>query len=189
MAYKPYEKLITPEQKEIILAQKLFFVGTAGTEGTVNVSPRGHDTFRILNDKQVAWVDYHGSGNETYRHLSELNRITVMFCDFEGMKQIIRLFGKARSILPNDPDFQPTLDEMNFEFDPVIRQLFLVDIELTSNSCGSGVPVFSYLQEGTLVDKWRKRHEAGDFEKVTKRVSSLPRPVDVLNDPNYWENN
>ena len=183
---KPYLQAISDEQKKTILAQKLFFVGSAGPEGTVNVSPRGHECFRILNDNQVAWIDYPGSGNETALHLKELNRITIMFCDLVGTAQIVRLFGTGRSVLPEDTEFQSLLEEMGFEFDPVIRQIFVVDVQLTSNSCGSGVPVFEYKEEGTLVEKWQKREKAGQFKEVFEKVASLPRPKDVLGDPSYF---
>jgi predicted pyridoxine 5'-phosphate oxidase superfamily flavin-nucleotide-binding protein len=33
---------------EFIGHQKMFFIGTAGREGKINLSPKGMDTFRIL---------------------------------------------------------------------------------------------------------------------------------------------
>jgi len=54
-----------------IQAQSVFFVATAplDTNGHVNLSPKGLDTFRILGPKAVAYLDIFGSGVETIAHL------------------------------------------------------------------------------------------------------------------------
>ena len=52
-----------------IEAQKMFFVATAPSgHGHVNMSPKGHDTFRILGPHEVAFLDLGGSGIETVAH-------------------------------------------------------------------------------------------------------------------------
>ena len=56
-----------------IEAQSLFFVATAplAADGHVNVSPKGDlKWFRILGPRQVAYLDFVGSGAETIAHLS-----------------------------------------------------------------------------------------------------------------------
>ena len=53
-------------------------------DGRVNVSPKGGDTFRVIDDNRVIWLNLTGSGNETAAHLAEQDRMTVMFCAFEG---------------------------------------------------------------------------------------------------------
>lgn len=178
-AQRPYEPRITEEQKRTIAAQRVFFVATAGPEGAVNISPRGHDCLRILSDQRVAWVDYPGSGNETAECLLQLNRITLLFCDLEGSAYTVRIFGRGRAVLRTDSEFETLLDLMQIDADPIIRQIFVVDVLLTSNSCGSGVPIFAFKSDGTLVNKWRKTSEAGRLEEVQRRVA-LPRPDDVL---------
>src|SRR6266851_2131756 len=72
-----YEAL-TPELREFIEAQPVFFTATAPNSGRINVSPKGMDTFRILDDRTVAYLDLTGSGNETSAHLRENGRITAM---------------------------------------------------------------------------------------------------------------
>ncbi|CAM3917658.1 hypothetical protein COLU111180_14385 [Cohnella lubricantis] len=37
-------------------------------EGHVNLSPKGHDSLRILSTNRVAYLDLTGSGNETSAH-------------------------------------------------------------------------------------------------------------------------
>ena len=47
--------------------QPMFFVATApsGDGGHINLSPKGLDTFRIIDPRTVAYLDLVGSGAET----------------------------------------------------------------------------------------------------------------------------
>ena len=45
---------ISPVLHEFIGKQKVFFVGTAASDGRVNVSPKGMDSLRIINPSQTA---------------------------------------------------------------------------------------------------------------------------------------
>ncbi|MEZ7944061.1 MAG: pyridoxamine 5'-phosphate oxidase family protein, partial [Halioglobus sp.] len=96
-----FEKL-DHSHKVFIQQQHLYFVGTAGAEGYVNVSPKGMDSFRILDDSTVAWLNLTGSGNETAAHVLENGRMTVMFCSFGKQPLIMRLYGQAVAIHPRD---------------------------------------------------------------------------------------
>ena len=74
--------------------QKMFFTATAPAEGRINLSPKGMDTFRCLDEgSRVAYLDLTGSGNETAAHLLENGRVTFMFCAFEGKPKTLRLYG------------------------------------------------------------------------------------------------
>jgi hypothetical protein len=59
--------------------QRLFFVATApsGNGGRVNLSPKGLDTFAILDQWSVAYLDLTGSGVETIAHVRDNGRITM----------------------------------------------------------------------------------------------------------------
>jgi hypothetical protein len=50
----------------------------------VNLSPKGLDSFRILGEREVAYLDYPGSGVETIAHLRDNGQIALMFCSFAG---------------------------------------------------------------------------------------------------------
>ena len=78
---------------EFIRRQHVFFVATAplAADGHVNVSPKGLDTFAIVDPHTVAYADLTGSGIETVAHLRENGRITLCFCAFEGPPRILRL--------------------------------------------------------------------------------------------------
>jgi len=46
---------ISPDLAEWFRAQPMFFVATAPNDGYVNVSPKGYDTFRVLDPHRVAY--------------------------------------------------------------------------------------------------------------------------------------
>ena len=82
---KTYDAL-TPELIQFIAEQKLFFVGTAPVSeaGHVNISPKGMDSLKVLDNKTIAYLDVTGSGVETISHIKENGRLVFMFCAFEG---------------------------------------------------------------------------------------------------------
>jgi len=152
-----YEE-ITPELREFIGAQKVFFVATAPAQGRINLSPKGMDTFRVLNPNRVIYLDITGSSNETAAHLFENGRITIMFCSFDKTARIMRLYGRGRTIHPHDANWQEYLQM--FPPEPGIRQIMEIDIESAMTSCGYGVPYMENLNErDTLRKYWQKRDE------------------------------
>ena len=62
---------ITPPVAEWIGRQHMFTVATAplGALGHVNVSPKGLDSLRILDEMTLAYLDHTGSGAETIAHV------------------------------------------------------------------------------------------------------------------------
>lgn len=141
-----------------IEAQPMFFVATAPTDENthVNVSPRGLDTFRILHERRVAWLDLTGSGVETIAHLKAGGRITLMFCAFEGLPRILRLYGRGSVHEPGDKaygELRPRFPDL-----PGERAIVDVAVERVANSCGFGVPLMDYVGEREeLVDSADRR--------------------------------
>src|SRR4051812_38266796 len=90
-----------------ISAQRLFFVATAPSDGDhVNCSPKGGmETFRIVDGRTVAYLDFVGSGVETIAHLRENGRIVVMLCAFDGPPRIVRLHGRGRVTQLGEAEF------------------------------------------------------------------------------------
>ena len=72
--------------------QKMFFVGSAplSGDGLVNLSPKGHDSLRIIDGNTLAYLDYGGSGAETIAHVRENGRIVIMMCAFDGPPKPLR---------------------------------------------------------------------------------------------------
>ena len=144
-------KKLNPALKNFIENQKIFFVGTARTSGTVNVSPKGMDTFRIVNNNKIVWLNLTGSGNETAAHLLENNRMTIMFCSFEKTPLILRLYGKAQIYHENDQIYKEQIGL--FKDFTGARQIIEMDINLVQTSCGYAVPFMEFKEERTQLNE------------------------------------
>lgn len=139
-----------------IRAQHIFFVATAPSDGGhVNLSPKGHDTLRVLDPLTVAYLDLTGSGAETIAHTRENGRITLMFCAFEGPPQILRLFGSGTA----HPNGSPRFSELAKEFPdlPGARSIVTVAIERVQTSCGYSIPRLDYREERPTLIEWAER--------------------------------
>ncbi|MDE0524304.1 MAG: pyridoxamine 5'-phosphate oxidase family protein [Boseongicola sp.] len=125
--------------RAFIERQPVFFVATAAPEGRVNVSPKGMGTLEILSDSRLRWLNLSGSGNETAAHLRLSDRMTLMFCAFEGDARILRVYGTARATHPHDSDWA----ERTAVFPDLAgsRQVIDMKIDMVQTSCGSGVPL------------------------------------------------
>jgi hypothetical protein len=170
---------LTPELTEFLEAQPVFFVATApeSTDHHVNVSPKGLDSFRVLDDHTVGYVDLHGSGIETVAHVRENGRITFMFCAFSGRPNIIRLQGRGTVIPADTPEAAPYLERLPSP--PAARSVIVVDVTRISSSCGFGVPLMDYVGERTELTDWAAKHgEDGLAEYREKKnataISGLP---------------
>jgi Pyridoxamine 5'-phosphate oxidase len=127
---------------DFIKAQHLFFVATAAPDGRVNMSPKGLDSLRVIDETTIVWLNLSGSGNETAAHLREHPRMTLMFCAFEGTARILRLYGTAQTVHPRDEKWgglHALFPEM-----AGARQIFLMDIDRVQTSCGTGVPLMAF---------------------------------------------
>lgn len=145
---------------QFIADQKLFFVGTATTDSSVNISPKGMDSLRVLGKNRVVWLNVTGSGNETAAHVQQNPRMTLMFCDFNGAPMILRLYGKANVIHQKDAEW----DALFALFDPLpgARQIFDLSVELVQTSCGMAVPYFNYVGEREQLNNWAlKKGQSG----------------------------
>lgn len=123
---------------EFIGQQPMFFVATAASDGRVNLSPKGMDTLRVMDERHVVWLNLSGSGNETAAHLIDNPRMTMMFCAFEGTARILRLYGTAKTVHAGDEAWQNLVK--HFPAMPGARQIFSLTIDLVHLSCGTGVP-------------------------------------------------
>ena len=128
--------------RKFIEAQPIFFVATAAPDGRVNLSPKGLDALRILDDQRIVWLGLSGSGNETAAHLLEHPRMTLMFMSIEGDPLILRVYGTARAIHPRDPEWAEHL--ARFPEMAGARNIFDMAIDMVQTSCGSGVPFFEF---------------------------------------------
>ena len=147
-----FESLST-ELIEWINRQHVYFVATAARDGRVNVSPKGQDSLRVLSEREVLWLNLTGSGNETAAHLQDVNRMTLMWCAFEGQPRILRLYGQAETIHPRDDQWQTCTTHIPA---PVgARQYFRLRVDLVQTSCGYAVPFMDYVEDRDVLARGR----------------------------------
>jgi predicted pyridoxine 5'-phosphate oxidase superfamily flavin-nucleotide-binding protein len=168
--------------REFVTAQPVFFVATAhsGADGHVNVSPKGMSgSFAVLGERQVAYLDYTGSGVETIAHLRDNGRITLMFCAFNGPPNIVRLHGRGEAVLAEDPRFAQLREHFPQALpDHGVRSVIVVDVERVSDSCGFAVPFLEYVGDRTLLTDWGSRKSEEDL--VTYRKQRNATSIDGL---------
>ncbi len=143
---------LNDELRDFIARQHLFFTATAAGEGRINLSPKGMDCFRCLDDQRVAYLDVTGSGNETAAHLRADGRITLMFCSFDTQPLILRLYGQGQAVRPRDGAWE----NLARHFPPLagMRQIMTVALDSAQTSCGYGVPLYHYAGERETLLRW-----------------------------------
>jgi hypothetical protein len=158
---------------EFINKQKMFFVSTVPKDGKINISPKGlDDTFKIIDENKILWLNYFGSGNETAAHLLEDSRMTIMFCAFEGKANILRLYCKAKAIQERDSNWNEYI--CHFKNIDGARQVFDITIENVNNSCGMGVPLYDFVEQRedlTKLYKKMSKKEQVDYMKRKNQIS------------------
>lgn len=151
---------------EWLLQQSVYFVGTAPlhADGHVNVSPKGMaGTFAVLDEHSVAYLDYFGSGIETAAHLRENGRIVIMMCAFSGPPRIVRLHGRGRYVLPEEPAFGDLRSRFAKERELGQRGVVLVQVERVSDSCGFSVPQLEHVADRDILDRSHSRRDEQYF--------------------------
>lgn len=148
---------------EFIRDQHIFFVSTAGAEGHVNLSPKGMDSFRVIDNLKVAWMNLTGSGNETAAHVLENQRMTVMFCSFDKQPLILRLYGRAKVFHPRDEGWSKWSDL--FPDYVSARQIFELDLDIVQGSCGYAVPYYELKGERPTLANWAEKRGKDAIEE------------------------
>jgi hypothetical protein len=171
---------INEKLTDFIIRQQIFFVATAAADGRINLSPKGMDSLRIVSPNQVVWLNLTGSGNETAAHLLENDRMTLMFCAFEGDPKILRLYGHARCHYPDTEQWEAHIGR--FPSLPGARQIIVMDVDLVATSCGFGVPLFDYQGEREELREWaKKKGEEGikAYWQERNRISLDGKPTGI----------
>jgi hypothetical protein len=164
--------------REFIGKQAMFFVATAPSDGgRVNLSPKGYrDTFAVLDDHTVAYVDLFGSGAETIAHLRDNGRITIMFCSFTRNSRILRLFGTGRVVRPDDVEF----DSLRTHFGslhPGTRAAIVIAVDRIADACGYAVPYYELVDERPVLDA---HHMKAPEEAYVRLVNRNRQSIDGL---------
>lgn len=167
--------IIDDKIREWIEKQKVFFVSTAplATDGLVNCSPKGLDTFRVLDERSIAYLDLTGSGVETIAHLKENGRITIMMCALEGPPKIFRFYGRGEVFDKGGDEFAELIGA--FGDTPGARSIIKIDVERIIDSCGYSVPKYEFKEDRDTLKKWAEtKGEEGVLEyQASKNAKSL----------------
>lgn len=173
-------KALSEKHVDFIQQQKLFFVGTATADSRVNISPKGMDSLRVLDETTLIWLNVTGSGNETAAHVRTHPRMTLMFAAFEGNPMILRIYGEAQAIHQQDAEW----DTYYRQFTPLpgARQIFKVQIDLVQTSCGMAVPFFDYAGPRDQLRDWASKKDTQalrDYwkEKNQQSIDGLPTHI------------
>ena len=151
--------------RDWIAQQKVFFVGTAplAANGLVNCSPKGMDTFRVVSEHEVVYLDLTGSGVETIAHLKENGRIVIMFCSFDAIPRILRLHGTGHVFLTDSTNFKayrPLFGKF-----AGVRSIIKIEVKRIADACGYGVPEYTFKADrDTLASQLERQGEQGALE-------------------------
>ncbi len=154
---------LTPELGDFIAKQHVFFVASAAANGRINLSPKGIDTFRVLDEGRVAYLDLTGSGNETAGHILHDGRLTIMLCSFDEKPLILRLYGRGQVVHPRDPEWTDLITR--FTQLPGQRQIIVLHIDSLQTSCGFGVPQFTLPVERQTLIEWSEKKGTDGIRK------------------------
>jgi hypothetical protein len=141
---------------KFIKEQKVFFVATAVADGRINLSPKGLDSLRVLNDNRIVWLNLTGSGNETSAHIQEYSRI--------------RIYGNAKVIHHLDNEWSDLIDL--FPYSEGSRQIFDLSISSVQTSCGWAVPEYKFIKERNILDKSNKAAGEKGIKKYWKKANT-----------------
>jgi hypothetical protein len=175
---------ISDELADFIFVQHMFFVATApsGHDGRVNLSPKGLDTFAILDANTVAYLDLTGSGVETIAHLRENGRITLMWCAFQGPPNIVRVHGRGEPVFRDDARFTELLGHFP-DIDPHLhglRAIIVVSAELIRDTCGYAVPYMAYESDRELHGKRFAREDDASLDAYFTKKEHVATSLDGL---------
>jgi hypothetical protein len=150
------QKVLDERITSFIQQQKCFFVASAALSADeyVNTSPKGYETFAILGENEVCYLDYPGSGNETARHIEENGRLTIMFCSFDETPMIVRLYGQGEVVDKDSERFHLLAERFPARKGQWTRQIIVLRIEQVKTSCGESVPHYEYKGEREQLHEW-----------------------------------
>jgi len=168
---KLYDAL-TPTLVDFIGKQQMFFVATAplAADGHVNVSPKGTDSFRVLDEHTVAYRDLTGSGVETIAHVKENGRLVIMFCAFDGKPFILRLHGRAEAVERHHPEFGSLAGL--FPEHAGTRAIIRLQVDRVADSCGWTVPLYEYQGTRDYYDNHAQKLGPAGIRKSQREVNA-----------------
>lgn len=171
---KQYKKL-KPKDIEFIKEQKVFFMASCSGE-EVNLSPKGYDSLRVLDESSVVYMDYPGSGNRIARDVANDGEVTVMFTAFKDKPNITKLFCKGELIEKDNSDFDSLLALFGENKD-IVRRLVKLNIYAVETSCGESIPLMDYVGERDELKVWANKLNKQD--KLNEYIAKQHTPPNL----------
>lgn len=160
---------------DFIKQQKLFYIAScSGKE--VNLSPKGYDSIKVIDDSTLAFVNLPGSGNRTYRDASNGGEFTIVFNAFEGVPNILRIFCKANIIGKEHGKYGEYLELFDIK-ESIIRDIFELKIYAVESSCGMSVPYYEYKGDRDDLRDWL--YDADSKGKLEEKKEGWFTPPDL----------
>lgn len=170
-------KVLKDKDIEFIKEQKVFYIASSSGQ-EINLSPKGYDTIRVLNESSMVFLSYPGSGNRTYNDTMNDGEFTLLFNAYEGKAMILRLFCKAKVVGNNGEDFKKYLDIFG-EKRSLVRNIFIFNIYAVESSCGESVPYMEYKGDRNSLRDWVIKMD--DSEKLETYIESHIVPPNIKN--------
>jgi hypothetical protein len=138
------------------------------------------DSLKVVNGNRILWLNFTGSGNETAAHILENQRITIMFCSFQGAPNILRIYGKGKAIHPNNTEWKNLISLFPETLGG--RQIFDITVESAQDSCGMSIPYYEFQGERNQLKDWAENQKEGAIEKYwedrnTESIDGLPTGI------------
>ncbi|WP_415396982.1 hypothetical protein [Sulfurimonas sp. CS5] len=155
-----------------IKLQKLFYLASSSGK-EVNLSPKGYDSIRVLNNSTLVFMSYPGSGNRTYRDAVNDGEFTLVFNAFEGNAKILRLFCKAKIVDAKSKKFGEYL-KLFEEKESLVRDIFQFSIYAVESSCGESIPIMEYKEDRNSLRNWAVKMDNNQKLKEFKEKHFTP---------------
>ncbi|MBU1217130.1 pyridoxamine 5'-phosphate oxidase family protein [bacterium] len=166
-------KILTDKDIEFLKAQKLFYIASSSGK-EVNLSPKGYDSIRVIDNSTLLYLGYPGSGNRTYRDAVSDGEFTLVFNSFDEKPMILRLFCKAKIVEEKSEEFDQYLKQFNEE-KKFIRNFFIFEIYAVESSCGETIPYMEYKGERNSLKEWMVKMDKNNKLEKYKEDHFIPR--------------
>jgi hypothetical protein len=166
-------KALKEKDIKFIKEQKLFYLASSSGD-EVNLSPKGYDSIRVMDESTIVFMSYVGSGNRTYTDAINGGEFTLLFNAFEGKAKILRIFAYAEAIESDDELFEEYC-ELFSEKASLVRNFFVFSIYAVESSCGESVPYMEYKGERAELKEWMvKMDNKGKLEEYKENHFNPP---------------
>ena len=94
-----------------------------------------------------------------------------MFCAFEGAPQIVRLHGFGVPVFQDSSDYRGLANLFQTHLGE--RAIIKINVHRVSTSCGYSVPLYNYVEQRDVLDKWTAKKSPEELVAYRKRKNKL----------------